>query len=246
MERVIHVEWSGSYSYSEVINNSLKDDFTVKPSDSGLYQIYGNHPVYGNDVLIYIGKTNQNFLKRLKGRSVIMDNADFSNVKIYLGKIFYDNCEHNSSIDEDISKAESLLIHFHKPSNNSSNINSFKCFDENITVINIGHYRSLQKCISTKSFTKEIEIYDYITQFAKELKLDIYEEEDGYGFWVNDDVWFGVDYELWGSDVVLVLESESEDKLLRLTEPIRKDEKLFFEPIHGEKKEILNLLKELS
>jgi len=36
-------------------------------TEKGIYQVYGTHPVYGKDVLLYIRKTsNQTFGKRLR------------------------------------------------------------------------------------------------------------------------------------------------------------------------------------
>ena len=54
----IYVDWSGPYTYEDVVNyneNKIETKkFAVKPTDFGLYQIYGAHPIYGDNVLIYI------------------------------------------------------------------------------------------------------------------------------------------------------------------------------------------------
>lgn len=50
----IHMVWEGPYSYEE-ITNTLRDEYC----DFGVYQIYGAHPIYGSDVLLYIGKADQ-------------------------------------------------------------------------------------------------------------------------------------------------------------------------------------------
>jgi hypothetical protein len=50
-ERIIHIEWEGPYSLNQL--DTLKD----LRKDRGLYQIYGHHPVYGSNVLLYIGQT---------------------------------------------------------------------------------------------------------------------------------------------------------------------------------------------
>ena len=41
--RVVEIEWAGPFSPEE-----------VKRNDNEIYQFYGNHPVYGEDVLLYI------------------------------------------------------------------------------------------------------------------------------------------------------------------------------------------------
>src|SRR5437773_399292 len=49
-EHIIHIDWSGPHSLEEVAQFN-------GPSDWGIYQFYGGHPVYGSGVLLYIGKT---------------------------------------------------------------------------------------------------------------------------------------------------------------------------------------------
>jgi hypothetical protein len=47
-ERIIHIDWEGPVT--------LEDAWKlVGPTDYGVYQIYGGHPVYGNSALLYIG-----------------------------------------------------------------------------------------------------------------------------------------------------------------------------------------------
>ena len=56
---LINIEWDGPYSLEKVVQ--LKE-----PTDKGVYQIYGGHPVYGAGVLLYIGLTaDQTFGERL-------------------------------------------------------------------------------------------------------------------------------------------------------------------------------------
>ncbi|HDR7669617.1 TPA: hypothetical protein QCX97_003504 [Bacillus wiedmannii] len=46
---LIQILWHGPYSITDLVK--LKNE----EIDYGIYQSYGNHPVYGNDVLLYIG-----------------------------------------------------------------------------------------------------------------------------------------------------------------------------------------------
>ncbi|MES5869165.1 hypothetical protein [Bacillus cereus group sp. RP32] len=46
---LIQILLDGPYSITDLVK--LKNE----EIDYGIYQIYGNHPVYGNDVLLYIG-----------------------------------------------------------------------------------------------------------------------------------------------------------------------------------------------
>ena len=246
----IYVDWSGPYTYEDVVNyneNKIETKkFAVKPTDFGLYQIYGAHPIYGDNVLIYIGKTEQKFMERLNGRSVIEYNQDRDNVQIYLGKIYYDDALLHNDALEDISKAESLLIHYHAPAKNSSNINSLKFADENYRVINLGTFRSLSKEISTTAFTKEHKIYSLIESIAEELKVEkseIYNEEDCYGFFISDDIWFGLEYELWNSNTTLILASTK--KINQKFEPYKiiDNEEWFYLSLYGEQNIIIQEIK---
>ena len=57
---VIHVQWDGPFTLEQILE--LNDDF-----DYGVYQVYGSHPIYGSDVLLYIGKASQQtFSVRIK------------------------------------------------------------------------------------------------------------------------------------------------------------------------------------
>lgn len=237
------VEWSGPYSYDEIIHNTKKKNYDVTPDNFGLYQIYGAHPLYGNGVLIYIGKTIKPFSKRLKGRGIILHNIDSENIQIYLGRVFNDNTAKNDNVHGDILRAESLLIHYHRPAHNSSNINTLQYANEDIRVINIGCYRDLHIEISTKAFTKDLEIYSMIDSIAKELKItkNKYEEEDGYGYFLdkNKKIWFGVDYVMWDSEITLVLLSEEKiDQDFEEFDYTETEGKGYYRPLYGDEKYI--------
>jgi len=49
----INVKWSGPHSVSDVL------EFADESRDRGLYQIYGPHPVYGLNVLLYVGGSSR-------------------------------------------------------------------------------------------------------------------------------------------------------------------------------------------
>lgn len=91
---------------------------------NGFYCIYGRHPVYGPDVLLYIGETKEtdngrSFRDRLgehlKGRFWY-----HANLSISLG-----SPEANLELQpQDIRQIESILIAAHKPALNRKNIDS--------------------------------------------------------------------------------------------------------------------------
>ena len=87
----IKIFWEGPFSIEEITNNEIDEKYDVKSSDKGLYQIYGSHPLYGDGVLVYIGRTKNSFQSRLNGRWVIENGRDTENVQIYLSKIISDS-----------------------------------------------------------------------------------------------------------------------------------------------------------
>jgi hypothetical protein len=118
MTQIIHIEWEGPFFFNTV--KKLNDEV----SDFGVYQIYGSHPIYGYDVLLYIGKAErQTFFTRISiAKKYWEDNV--KQIKIYVGRLAGSNIP---SIDEwckQITLAEKLLIWSHAPAYNSSNINS--------------------------------------------------------------------------------------------------------------------------
>ena len=48
---VIEIEWEGPIS----VNDTIK---LINDNDYGIYQIYGTHPVFGSNTLLYIGKAS--------------------------------------------------------------------------------------------------------------------------------------------------------------------------------------------
>ena len=62
--KLFHIDWDGPFRLSEL--NALTDE----EKDYGIYKIYGNHPVYGNSVLLYIGKADQQTI----GKRVSQEN----------------------------------------------------------------------------------------------------------------------------------------------------------------------------
>ena len=176
----IRIEWDGPYSledigYDEESDRNKPYNKTDKLNDDnidyGIYQVYGCHPMYGNDVLLYIGKAQeQTFATRL-AQEGWESNSDSKNIKFYVGRLFAVEKPTHEEWNDKISKAESILIYAHEPARNSSNVlnvtkNQTKLRDfENIRVLNYNDYRSLMPEVSgelwVKSFSASSEIFDF-------------------------------------------------------------------------------------
>jgi len=83
MERIIHIEWAGPYSLDQL--DTLKD---VR-KDHGLYQVYGHHPVYGSNVLLYIGQTcGRTFGERIAEHNFGGGSQeDRAHIEVYVGRL---------------------------------------------------------------------------------------------------------------------------------------------------------------
>jgi hypothetical protein len=118
-ERHVTVEWEGPLHVDEVLK---KNDPAV---DRGIYQIYGNHLVFGAGVLLYVGRALEStFGKRfVKHRAWIREESD--DVAIRLGRIQGVAVaeSHWHKLAEDL---EALTIYWHSPPYNSDCINDYK------------------------------------------------------------------------------------------------------------------------
>jgi len=112
----IHIQWEGPHQVSQALG-------LTAPTDYGLYQVYGCHPVYGVGTLLYIGKArDQTFSTRLKQESWD-DYADWEGkVTIYVGRLLGSETPSDARWNREIDCAEALLINAHKPAHNQVGI----------------------------------------------------------------------------------------------------------------------------
>ncbi|MDQ7060082.1 MAG: hypothetical protein Q9M43_02735 [Sulfurimonas sp.] len=229
----IKILWEGPFKIDDILNNNIDQKYDVTARSQGIYQIYGSHPLYGNGVLVYIGRTKDvnGFKSRLKGRWVIENGSDTENVEVYLGTIFSDSKKIENENDL-IDKSEVLLINAMKPAYNSSNIQSANedFIEENFILHNEGNYRSLYPVLDSKYFWKTYENFAIINKYAEVIKdrnsKDILDEDNYYGFIVNEDtmetdkyeLWLCVDYKIWNDKKLpLTLQIVTEEKRILTT-----------------------------
>lgn len=168
----IRIEWEGPFSLYDIGYNEEKDSYELKNAklnndsiDYGVYQIYGFHPLYGQNVLLYIGKAqDQTFAKRISQEAWDY-NLDYRNVQIYVGRFY--NMSNSDPFNQDgawnniISHAEKLLIYAHGPAANSSNIQTITRDDtkikqfENMRILNYGTHRSLMPEVSGEMWVRK-------------------------------------------------------------------------------------------
>ncbi|MFA0088027.1 hypothetical protein [Vibrio sp. 10N.261.51.F12] len=156
---IIDVYWKGPIALNEL--KKLEE-----PEVQVLYQIYGHHPVYGPESLLYIGKTEQlNGVKdRLPEHKWIDSQCD--ECKIYYASCAefidwqtwensgdeypkYDSLENGITIND----IESLLIYAHHPSGNSQSIQTLGIdVKRHFRVFNTGKRKALERELSTQYF----------------------------------------------------------------------------------------------
>ncbi len=134
---VIELNWDGPFSLDHVTQN-----FTDK---TGLYQIYGTHPIFGKNKLLYIGKTEDSFNARFKSHASWIE-YEYDPVQIYIGEIQRSDMGDKESIEI----AERLLIFYCAPPYNSNNIVQAKTgiTDREILVVNHGKISELLPCVT--------------------------------------------------------------------------------------------------
>jgi len=160
--KIIQIIWDGPKTIAEV-------KLCSENPDRGVYQIYGPHPVYGENVLVYIGLVGGNqdsertFSNRIGEHEEywLDDKYDDSRYEIYLGRLMgdpnsdkkneYFKNKSDSGWSDEIKVAETMLILAHTPAYNSQGLNCNKKVDKSIGnyhLINLGKSRSLQIEIS--------------------------------------------------------------------------------------------------
>lgn len=117
---IINVEWDGPYRFWDSPSQLDPVSSLMGPTDYGVYQIYGGHPVYGNSALLYIGMAvAQEFGKRILQQKHWLENRDAGRVEVYVGRLHGSQTPDDVTWERLIKLAERLLIHVHAPPMNT-------------------------------------------------------------------------------------------------------------------------------
>lgn len=143
--KVIDIVWDGPF---KILHDEKTWDYVIPPlpgeigAKSGFYCIFGRHPVYGPDVLLYIGETKPNakgtrsfssrIREHLKGRFY-----EHTNLSVFLGT------PQTVLTPEKIKAAESILIAAHKPALNRRHIDGSTKESRGCVLRNYGFISSL-------------------------------------------------------------------------------------------------------
>ena len=130
----VTIEWEECFKWEG--NLATKD--LPKLDGNGLYQIYGYHIIFGPDSLLYIGKTDTDFAKRLethrnewmkkeadwwiKRQGVKAEEVAFT---IRIGRIAEADYKDEPSPTRLLRYVEALQIYWHSPPYNSRHIEEY-------------------------------------------------------------------------------------------------------------------------
>lgn len=158
---VIQIKWVGPFRIESL--KSLNND----EIDYGIYQIYGNHLVYGDNVLLYIGQANeQTFYTRIMQHSYWLE----SHFSFFVGRLSGSVTPSHEIWHDKISAVEQLLINIHAPAYNTANISSVN--EEKVGhlhILNVGEYKSLLPEVSGTRWSREAELLaDEVYRYRKE------------------------------------------------------------------------------
>src|SRR2546425_11758192 len=145
-ERICDVYWEGPFDWSA--RDTLTDGSLV------LYSLHGSHPVYGVNVVLYIGMTETNVAQRLSEHAVwVEDELDAIKVKVASIREYrsWDDWDREwdklaigqryARADTDLVKGvEALLIYANQPAFNSAGKSDLSDVARDLRVINTGHH----------------------------------------------------------------------------------------------------------
>jgi hypothetical protein len=147
-ETLYNVFWEGPFSWNERTRAAKKHHC--------LYQIYGQHAVYGSNVLLYIGMA-ENVSQRLEQHEEwIADECDEVTIRVGSLGLFTGWSEWEKAypkVDRAIvDRIEALLIYAHQPAFNSANKATAKEKSRGLRIFNSGKCGQLLPEVSYKYY----------------------------------------------------------------------------------------------
>lgn len=138
--RVVDISWRKrvSLDYDEELGKyELIKINPFAASSSGFYAIYGRHPVYGPDVLLYIGQTKTKEESKRSFLSRLTEHAGEGKRFWYFQDLSFSFGTVDQKLNrEDIEAVESVLIACNKPAMNIQQIYTAKDSARDILVRN--------------------------------------------------------------------------------------------------------------
>lgn len=158
--KIYHLYWKG-YDWNDGITTCHHSS-----KDCGIYQVYGNHPVYGPDTLLYIGKAkDETYSQRLNGHGDLDTSQIAKFTKLYLSYFCKVDDLNEADWKDAIDIVEKTLIKAHSPALNAQDVKGFLEKDTpNILIYNWGDRGRLLPEVSTlrcSEFYHDSDRYDF-------------------------------------------------------------------------------------
>jgi hypothetical protein len=161
----IYIDWDGPYTMDEL---EELDDPRI---DYGLYQVYGSHPLYGEEVLLYMGATGERTfgVKLAEEQNYWEVEEDFQPLIIYVGRLMGVVTPTNGVWAEEMDLALRLLIYAHAPVFNAREVAALP--DDNLKkvhVVNWGEYLDLAPEVSGQRYLYKFPDTPEYTYYGKQ------------------------------------------------------------------------------
>lgn len=144
--------------YTEIVIDwvnlsEIEKNYKTKSVGQYLYCVYCDSHIYGNDVLAYIGKTNNYSVRENQHLKSFFKFAN--NVRFVIG--FFEE------VQEKLEIAESILIANHKPFYNKEFIHDLcsEAKSKKIIVINNGNHGMLKNSVTNYWWVTDVEFKKY-------------------------------------------------------------------------------------
>jgi hypothetical protein len=166
-KKTIYLEWDGPYGFDEL--HELDDE----SCDYGVYQIYGEHPVYGAEVLLYLGKADgQTFGRKLMEEKAYWEaENEFQPLSVCVGRLAGEVTPSQEDWRAEIDAAARLLIYAHAPVFNGRELASVPDADlKDLHLINWGTVMDLSPEVSGARWLyrfKELPAYNVYGKHGK-------------------------------------------------------------------------------
>ncbi len=138
---LIEIEWRGPFTQAEMAE-------LIEPHDRGVLAIYGSHPVFGDDALLYIDEAREGaFAERL---SRIEHWLRFlpSKPTFFIGRLGGTDPVDVATWHGAIDVAHRMLVFFHAPPWNSRGVDHHGVSEPTV-VLNLGRRHRIQLEVST-------------------------------------------------------------------------------------------------
>jgi hypothetical protein len=159
----IHIDWDGPYTLAATKK-------LTGPTDFGVYQIYGGHPVYGSSALLYIGRAElQKFATRISQEEEWQYNRDAQRIEVYVGRLSRSQTLDGDTWNKYIRWAERLLISAHSPPYNQQlSLGELEPQLRSVHILNWGCHRDLLPEVSGARWTTLFVGFDESQHYSEE------------------------------------------------------------------------------